>query len=187
MQKFMNHRYPNDVNDRIWEPKFVPEWKQISTTFEANNSNGFLVPQNVLKTASIPANGSAPFNITEELDLPDDEVYVYLHFSELQSLRANESREFDIFWNGEEFKKAISPKYLKTTTMYSTTPLICKGGECNVELRRTNNSTLPPLLNAIEIYTVIKLPQLETDENDGTLESTKASFHIYKFWKHLLC
>ncbi|CAH2065220.1 unnamed protein product, partial [Thlaspi arvense] len=87
--------YPNDVNDRIWEPKFESEWKQISTSFEANNTNGFLVPQNVLKTAAIPANASAPFNITEDLDFPDDEIYVYLHFSEVQSLQANESREFD--------------------------------------------------------------------------------------------
>ncbi|KFK33982.1 hypothetical protein AALP_AA5G086500 [Arabis alpina] len=67
--------YPNDLNDRIWEPKFEPEWKQISTTLDANNSNGFLVPQIVLKTAAIPANASAPFNFTEDLDFPEDEVY----------------------------------------------------------------------------------------------------------------
>lgn len=168
----MNHRYPNDVNDRIWEPKFEPEWKQISTTLEANNSNGFLVPQNVLKTASMPTNASEPFSFTEDLDSPDDEIYLYLHFSEVQSLRANESREFGISWNGEDFDKPLSPKYLKTTTIYSTSSLTCRGGKCNLELRRTKNSTLPPLLNAIEIYTVIKFPQLETNENDGTLVST---------------
>ncbi|KAG2329810.1 hypothetical protein Bca52824_000990 [Brassica carinata] len=158
--------YPNDVNDRIWEPKFDPQWKHISTTLEANNSNGFLVPQDVLKTVAIPANATARFNITEELDFPDDELYLYLHFSEVQSLQINESREFDIFWNGQQFDKTIRPKYLRTTTIKSTTPVTCKGGVCNLELIRTKNSTLPPLLNAIELYAVAKFHQLETNEND---------------------
>ncbi|KAJ4890476.1 putative receptor-like protein kinase [Raphanus sativus] len=169
--------YPNDVKDRIWEPKFDPEWKQISTTLEANNSNGFLVPQNVLKTAAIPANPTARFNITEELDFPDDEIYLYLHFSEVQSLQINESREFDIFWNGQQFDKTISPNYLKTTTIKSTTPVTCKGGVCNLELIRTKNSTIPPLLNAIELYSVVKFDQLETDENDvGAIRKIKARY-----------
>ncbi|KAL0847267.1 hypothetical protein Bca101_020513 [Brassica carinata] len=146
--------YPNDVEDRIWEPKFDPEWMQISTTLEANNSNGFLVPQNILKTAAIPANDTAPFNITEELDFPDDQIYLYLHFSEVQALPVGDFREFDIFWNGQQFDKTIRPEYLKTTTIYSTTPVTCKGGVCNLELIRTTNSILPPLLNAIELYTV---------------------------------
>ncbi|CAG7871280.1 unnamed protein product [Brassica rapa] len=127
--------YPNDVNDRIWEPKFAPEWKHISTTLEANNSNGFAVPQSVLKTAAVPANATARFNITEELDFPGDEIYLYIHFSE-------------------------------ATTIKSTTPVTCKGGICNLELIRTTNSTLPPLLNAIELYAVVKFHQLETNEND---------------------
>ncbi|XP_013591815.1 PREDICTED: putative receptor-like protein kinase At3g46340 isoform X1 [Brassica oleracea var. oleracea] len=158
--------YPNDVSDRIWEPKFDPEWKHISTTLEANNSNGFAVPQNVLKTAVVPANATARFNITEELDFPGDEIYLYIHFSEVQSLQMNESREFDIFWNDQQFDKTISPEYLKATTIKSTTPVTCKGGVCNLELIRTTNSTLPPLLNAIELYAVVKFHQLETNEND---------------------
>ncbi|XP_018437144.1 putative receptor-like protein kinase At3g46340 isoform X2 [Raphanus sativus] len=171
--------YPNDVKDRIWEPKFDPEWTQISTTLEANNSNGFLVPQNVLKTAAIPAYAVARFNITEELDFPDDQIYLYLHFSEVQSLPITESREFDIIWNGQHFDKTISPEYLKTTTIYSTTPVTCKGGVCNLELIRTTNSTLPPLLNAIELYTVVKFPQLETNENDvGAIRKIKAIYGL---------
>ncbi|KAF8046875.1 hypothetical protein N665_3365s0003 [Sinapis alba] len=158
--------YPNDVKDRIWEPKFDPEWMQISTTLEANNSNGFLVPRNVLKTAAIPANDTAPFNITEELDFPDDQIYLYLHFSEVQALPTGDFREFDIFWNGQQFDKTIRPVYLNTTTIYSTTPVTCKGGVCNLELIRTTDSILPPLLNAIELYAVVKFPQLETNEDD---------------------
>ncbi|KAL1221573.1 putative receptor-like protein kinase [Cardamine amara subsp. amara] len=170
--------YPEDPHDRIWESTFEPEWKQISTTLEANNSNGFLVPQDVLKNAAIPANASAPLSFTEELDSPNDEIYIYLHFSEVQSLRANESREFDILWGGEVIYK-LRPKYLKTTTVYSTGSLTCQGGECHLELKRTKNSTLPPLLTAIEIYTVVKLPQLETNENDVVaIKDIKATYGL---------
>ncbi|CAH8356557.1 unnamed protein product [Eruca vesicaria subsp. sativa] len=171
--------YPDDVKDRIWEPKFDPEWMQISTNLQANNSNDFLVPQNVLKTAAIPVNHTARFNISEELDFPDDQIYLYLHFSEVQSLPIGDSREFDIFWNGQQFDKTISPEYLKTTTIYSTTPVTCKGGVCNLELIRTTNSTLPPLLNAIELYTVVKFPQLETNENDVVaIQKIKARYGL---------
>lgn len=165
----MKHRYPDDVKDRIWESNFESEWKQISTTLEANNSNGYLVPHNVLMNAATPANVSAPFSLTQELDSSNDELYLYLHFSEVQSLRANESREFDILWNGEVVYETFSPDYLNITTIHSTSPITCEGGKCNLELKRTKNSTLPPLLNAIEFYTVVKFPQLETNENDGTL------------------
>ncbi|KAF2564485.1 hypothetical protein F2Q70_00018595, partial [Brassica cretica] len=88
------------------------------------------------------------------------------HFSEVQALPIGDFREFDIFWNGQRFDKTVRPEYLKTTTIKSTTPVTCKGGVCNLELIRTTNSILPPLLNAIELYTVVKFPQVETNEND---------------------
>ncbi|KAG7564667.1 Protein kinase-like domain superfamily [Arabidopsis suecica] len=172
--------YPEDVKDRIWESRFESEWKQISTTLKPNNSiGGYFVPQNVLMTAAIPANDSAPFSFTQELDSPTDELYLYLHFSEVQSLQANESREFDILWSGEVVYDAFSPDYLNITTIHTNTPVTCKDGKCNLELRRTKNSTLPPLLNAIEFYTVVKFPQLETNETDVVaIKDIKATYEL---------
>lgn len=137
----MRHSYPEDVKDRIWESRFESEWKQISTTLKPNNSiGGYFVPQNALMTAAIPANDSAPFSLTEELDSPTDELYVYLHFSEVQSLKANESREFDILWSGDVVYDAFSPEYLNITTIKTNTPVTCEDGKCNLGLRRTKNS-----------------------------------------------
>jgi hypothetical protein len=171
--------YPEDVKDRIWEPTFDSEWKQIWTTLKPNNSNGYLVPKNVLMTAAIPANDSAPFRFTEELDSPTDELYVYLHFSEVQSLQANESREFDILWSGEVAYEAFIPEYLNITTIQTNTPVTCPGGKCNLELKRTKNSTHPPLINAIEFYTVVNFPQLETNETDVVaIKDIKATYEL---------
>ncbi|XP_023638653.1 putative receptor-like protein kinase At3g46340 [Capsella rubella] len=173
------HRFPEDIKDRIWEPYFESEWTQISTTLKANNSDdGYFVPRNVLMTAAIPANASAPLSFTGELDSPNDELYLYLHFSEVQALRANESREFDILWSGDVVYEALRPEYLNITIIHSP-PLTCEGGKCNLQLKRTKNSTLPPLLNAIEVYTVLKFPQLETNKNDVVaIKDIKATYEL---------
>ena len=47
------------------------------------------------------------------------------------------------------------------------------GGKCVFSILKTGNSTLPPIINAIEIYTVKDLSQSETDQQDGMLLCTK--------------
>ncbi|XP_019102059.1 PREDICTED: putative receptor-like protein kinase At3g46340 isoform X3 [Camelina sativa] len=159
-------RYPNDFYDRIWVPHFETEWKQISTNLKVNNSNGYLVPQDVLMTAAIPVNTSAPMSFTENLEFPNDELYFNFHFSEVQALEANQTREFSILWNGIVIYSPLSPEYLHAITMFNPSPSLCEVGKCLLELQRTQNSTLPPLLNAIEVFTVINFPQSETNDDD---------------------
>ena len=90
-----------------------------------------------------------------------------MHFSEIQSLQANETREFSVLVNGDPMHERYSPKPLSTETLSYFTPQQCDKGTCIVELLRTSKSTLPPLINAIEIYTVIDFPLLETNQDDG--------------------
>ena len=45
---------------------------------------------------------------------------------------------------------------------------------------RTPNSTLPPLLNAIEAFTVLEFPQSETDATDG-MPMIIASIHMLSY------
>ncbi|EOA23308.1 hypothetical protein CARUB_v10019082mg [Capsella rubella] len=160
-------RYPDDFYDRKWVPYFESEWRQISTTLKVNNTiNGFLAPQDVLMTAAVPANASAALSFTKDLEFPKDELYFYFHFSEIQALQANQTREFSILWNGEVIFPTLSPKYLKASTLYSVSPFVCEVGKCLLELKRTQNSTLPPLLTAIEVFTVIDFPQSLTNEDE---------------------
>jgi len=160
-------RYPDDFYDRKWVPYFESEWRQISTILKVNNTiNGFLAPQEVLMTAAVPSNASVPLSFTKDLEFPKDKLYFYFHFSEIQPLQANQSREFSILWNGEIIIPTLSPKYLKASTLYSVSPFVCEVGKCLLELKRTQNSTLPPLLTAIEVFTVIDFPQSKTNEDD---------------------
>lgn len=100
-------------------------------------------------------------------DDPDNTsaYFVYMHFAEVKKLQANQSRAFEIFHNGEFFYGAFSPPYLKAETIYSPTPLI--GGAHTIKISKTPNSTLPPIINAWEVYMRKEFPQSETDQRDG--------------------
>ncbi|KAG2247579.1 hypothetical protein Bca52824_087207 [Brassica carinata] len=162
-------RYPKDVYDRTWVPFFQPDnWTHISTTANVSNKNHYDPPQAVLKGTAIPKNLDGPLTITWRLENPDDQIYLYRHFAEIQDIEANDTREFDCVLNGETITiNAINPKYLEIETMLTTIPKECNGGICRMQLIKTQRSTLPPLLNGFEVYSVLQLPQLQTNETEG--------------------
>lgn len=166
---FVPHRYPDDVYDRRWHNYFLTGWTQISTNLEVSNGNNYNPPKKALATAATPSNASAPLTISWTSDNPDDQYYLYSHFAEIQDLQINDTREFDFLWNGAVTVKAFVPSKLVVDTFLNKFPETCKGGKCSYQLIKTPRSTLPPLLNALEIYKVIQFPLSETNEIDGML------------------
>ena len=162
------NRYPKDIYDRIWSPYIEPYWNQISTSLTVS-TNSFRLPQDALKTAATPVNASAPFIDFESPNSSSDKVYIYLHFAEVQVLRANETREFAISVNGEVIDDSYMPLYLQSETVQTPSPIICQDQECIIELSKSGKSTHPPLLNAIEGFAAVEFLQSESEENDGTL------------------
>ncbi|KAL0735187.1 hypothetical protein Bca4012_011397 [Brassica carinata] len=82
-------------------------------------------------------------------------------------------------WNGEHYYGPLVPPKFHGFTVFSRSGESCKGGECSLQLTRTNRSTLPPLLNALEVYTVIQFPQSETDEIDViAVQNIKTTYGI---------
>nr|VDD20646.1 unnamed protein product [Brassica oleracea] len=174
-------RYPDDVYDRQWTAYFWKEWTQITTTSNVGNTNDYEPPKAALATAAIPTNGSEPLTLEwSNTDKPDDQYYLYRHFAEIQDLRSNETREFNMVWNGELMSSdPLVPDEFKITTILSLTPRTCAEGECSFQLKRTNRSTLPPLLNAFEVYTVIQFPQSETNENEvAAIRNIEATYGL---------
>lgn len=135
-----------------------------------SNDNGYNLPKAVRQNAATPTNASLPITITWTSENPNDQYYRYEHFAEIQDLQANETREFVLFLNGYKTSDPVTSKKLEITTIKSVTPMTCGGAECSLQLSRTHRSTLPPLLNAYEIYSVIQFMQPETNENEGTFE-----------------
>ena len=154
--------------DRIWLPYFQSDWTQINTTLNVKDSSGgYAPPRDVISTAAIPANASEPLTIIWDLETSDDEMYGYLYFAEIQKLKANETREFRVVGNGKVDFDTYSPMKFEARTFSNSVPLKCEGGVCPVQLSKTPRSTLPPLMNALEIFTIIHFPQSDTSRDDG--------------------
>ncbi|CAA7036745.1 unnamed protein product [Microthlaspi erraticum] len=172
-------RYPDDAYDRAWISYFQDDWKQISTGLTVNTSDSFRLPQAALKTAGIPAFGSSTFVDKEYPDSSQDRVYMYLHFSEVQVLAANETREFDISFNNDSVIQSYKPVYLQSKTVYNKLPVICEDKECVLSLKKTPKSTHPPMLNAIEVFTVTEFLQSETFESDViAIKNIRATYGV---------
>nr|VDC86366.1 unnamed protein product [Brassica rapa] len=154
-----NIRYMKDIYDREWVAYngagFQGEWTNISTTLDVNNSNKYVPPKDALIHAATPTDANAPLTI----ELPSG------------------GSEFNISLNGEALSDPIIPKKLDITTVSSVGT--CQGMECILQLTRTNRSTLPPLINALEIFTSIRFPQSETDENDvAAIKNIEAKYGL---------
>jgi len=122
-----------------------------------------------MKTAAIPKDASAPWSLVWTIDNTTALSYVYMHFAEIQDLKANDLREFDITYNGGKlWFSQFRPNKLSILTMFSQVPLTSSNGEYNFTFEMTSNSTLPPLINALEIYTGLEILQLQTDKDEGS-------------------
>lgn len=142
---------------------------QLTTdaTVDADSHNDFQPPQIVMKSAGIPKNVSEPLQLTFTPVDPTSKIYVYMHFAELEDLPANQSRRFNITVNGNHLYGPTSPTYLYTSSVYTRSSL--SGAQLVFQIIKTEDSTLPPILNAVEIYVVKDLPQSETEQEDGKL------------------
>ncbi|RXH67320.1 hypothetical protein DVH24_027440 [Malus domestica] len=161
------YRYPYDALDRIWQPFNFNKWTQLATslTVDAQSHNDYHVPSIVMRSASTPLDPSDTMDFNWNAPDTSTQYYIFIHFAEFQLLKANQSRSFNITLNGDHWFGPFAPAYLSTITMFS--PSALTGGNYSFSLVQTENSTLPPILNAMEVYTLIDLSQSETDTDDG--------------------
>ncbi|XP_010534145.1 PREDICTED: probable LRR receptor-like serine/threonine-protein kinase At1g51880, partial [Tarenaya hassleriana] len=165
-------RHDTDIVDRIWEPFFREDWTEISTDVNiTGDTEGFDLPQAVMRTAGAPRNASEPLVVEWSVDNSsgDSPEFICMHFAEIEALKPNETREFDITFNGGDlwFERPFSPANFTAKTIQRTEGSKCDEGFCRFELVKTQRSSRPPILNAIEAYTIIDLPLLETEEFEG--------------------
>ncbi|KAK8618798.1 hypothetical protein V6N13_132777 [Hibiscus sabdariffa] len=159
-------RYPDDAYDRIWEPFDSISWGTIQSSDPSalEIDNDFDPPATVMATAATPRNTSQPLYFSLNSANPVFQFYAYMHFAELQNLPVNESREIAIYLNDDMWYTVYSLPYSVTITVYSVKSL--QSGMNLFSLENTWNSTLPPILNAIEVYTVKNLTQSQTNKRD---------------------
>jgi len=85
----------------------------------------------------------------------------------VEKLEKNQSRKFNISWNDPPLSTPFSPRYLYATTISSPRALV--GKEHWISIYKTEDSSLPPILNAVETYLVKQLDESPTFSEDGKL------------------
>ncbi|OMO66489.1 hypothetical protein COLO4_30543 [Corchorus olitorius] len=174
-------RFNEDIYDRGWWPYQTTDWKQITTSSTIEfGKNDYQPPLLAMKTACVPANASQPLYFLINSTNPIDQYYLYMHFAEIETLKANQSREFNISINGQLFYGPYSPKYLISDSIYSTVAL--GGGLITIE--RTKNSSLPPIVNAIEIYVVKEFLELQTADTEvDAIITIRSMYGLKRNWQ----
>lgn len=175
-------RYDEDLHDRTWIPYVDNKTSSLSTDVSVDTSNFYNVPQPAAKTAAVPADPSQPLTIDWTLDKIDAQSYIYMHFAEIQNLEANQTREFNITYNGgKNWFHYFRPPKFSITTIYNPAAVSSIDGKFNFTFAKTGNSTLPPLINGLEIYKVLDLPLLETGQDESKLTMFLPILFCYVF------
>ncbi|KAF8038664.1 hypothetical protein BT93_B1259 [Corymbia citriodora subsp. variegata] len=171
-------RYPDDVYDRIWQGENYNIWNKLNATSAIDlfvNNNAYKVPGKVLWTAKRSMNASSPMKL-QFPSITTNKWIVYFHFMEIERLTSGQQREFTISMNDNQFTETVILEYLRPIVIVST-PV--SGWNSTFSIESTNKSGYPPILNAVEFYTIGDLPNVPTAQDDvEAINDIKAKYHI---------
>ncbi|RLM80585.1 putative LRR receptor-like serine/threonine-protein kinase [Panicum miliaceum] len=157
---------------------------RIAQTGKNYLSDAYGVPSAVMQTAATPVNGS---RIDFSWDPSDPSVnissryFFVFYFAELQSVASNALRQFDIIVNNSTWNpKPYTPPFLFADSISGTV----QGQErYNISLVATENATLPPILNAMEMYLIKPMSETATDPGDArAMMAIQETFGVSKNW-----
>ncbi|KAF8015003.1 hypothetical protein BT93_H0711 [Corymbia citriodora subsp. variegata] len=174
-------RHPVDVYDRNWLALNYDFWFILNTTSAIdlsgdNDAYKYKIPGEVLQTAQSSMNASSPMSLKWTSSISTKKWIVYFYFVEIERLPDGLQREFTISINDNQFKKTVSLEYLKPVVVIST-PVT--GSLISFSIESTNKSGHPPILNAVEYYTIGDLPNVPTAQDDvKAINTIKATYHI---------
>ncbi|XP_010433127.1 PREDICTED: probable LRR receptor-like serine/threonine-protein kinase At4g29180 isoform X2 [Camelina sativa] len=175
-------RYQKDTYDRIWSPYSPVSWNSTLTTGYIDIfQSGYRPPDEVIKTAASPKSDDEPLELSWTSGDPDTRFYAYLYFAELENLKRNESRKIKIFWNGSPVSGAFNPSSEYSMTVSNSRAFT--GKDHWISVQKTADSTRPPILNAIEIFTAQSLDEFSTTVEDvHAIESIRSTYKVSKVW-----
>ncbi|PQM35090.1 putative LRR receptor-like serine/threonine-protein kinase [Prunus yedoensis var. nudiflora] len=140
-------------------------------------------PSVVMSTASTPKDPSDSLSIIFLLPDINAEYYSYLHFAEVERLQVNQSRLQYFFRNGRRTFGPFAPPQYLSYTIHSIGAWSSYAQYANISITRAENSTLPPILNAFEIYMVKKFIEAETSEEDVDAIAYIKSTYKIRIWQ----
>ncbi|XP_042459747.1 putative leucine-rich repeat receptor-like serine/threonine-protein kinase At2g19230 isoform X1 [Zingiber officinale] len=182
-------RYPADPVDRVWMPwSFSSQrnWNDVSTNSTVENVPGdfFGAPSVVMQTAVTPINSSILVLAWDPVPGDVNQFFPILHISEIFNLSGtNQSRQFSYYVNGlRTLGNIVTPPYLYADAVYGEVPLP-SFPTYNISLEALSNSTLPPILNAFELYVTMSNTSVPSDAGDvDAMTVIKERYQIQRNW-----
>jgi Malectin-like domain len=139
-------------------------WTNISTSSTVKENPDFATPSAVMQTAAATLSTNQSLNISWTWDIKVTLFYVFLHISEIQNISSTALRKFEIIPQGKKIFNATIPKKLQAESYkYSSQGF----SENTLWLTATSDSTLPPILNALEVYIVRLATEIPTYSEDS--------------------
>ncbi|KAK8679067.1 hypothetical protein V6N13_144538 [Hibiscus sabdariffa] len=173
----------DDIYDRIWVPAVSVDGLTVLTSDEILVDVGLddSPPSAVLLNAFSTASTSSSIKLGTNLPSTKVPIYMNMYFSEVSVLDSTQTRSFELQVDGTPNSKPFIPVYGKAGEMTLTN--VTASSSTNFTLAATSDSTLPPLINALEVFTV------SDDLTDGTnsadvegLVSLQRQFDVLGDW-----
>ncbi|KAF8396708.1 hypothetical protein HHK36_018335 [Tetracentron sinense] len=176
-------RSPDDTYDRIWVPAVVG-----NGLMKVESDNLIMVvnvadypPEAVLLSAITSTSSNASVVLGTNLPTQKVPIYMNMYFAEMSQLDSTEKRSFEIYIDGKSISDPIIPPYGSVLEMYITN--VTASSNTSVSLVATSDSTLPPLINAMEVFSVYDALTDGTNSKDvEALASLQSNFPILQEW-----
>ncbi|XP_054782537.1 probable LRR receptor-like serine/threonine-protein kinase MEE39 isoform X2 [Prosopis cineraria] len=174
-------RYAADIYGRSWLNGKIDNSKPIYTSEGINiDVKEYRLPSDVLKTAVRAQNVSSSLyiNLTSINFTADNEHYIYLHFFDFEEHSNGEVRSMEITFT-DTIREPVTLKHEDVRTLVKKIP---KGVILNgISITSTPGSSLPPMINAYEIYRALPQPNTPTHEEDvDAMRNIKHAYNIMR-------
>ncbi|KAL4312947.1 hypothetical protein GQ457_01G038900 [Hibiscus cannabinus] len=177
--------YPADPYNRIWEPSIPPGLRPVTANFTSIDVTSVNDPPDSAIITAVEAQSS-----TDTIDLSfgfgniSHLDHVEMYFTE-PFPQTGETRSFSVIVNNS-YVNTTNPEYQNCVSIGANS---LSFGTLNVQLVPTNESTLPPVISAVEVYTVSEpLVTATTSQNDlNGLGEFVDNFEQLKGWSGEPC
>ncbi|KAK6929279.1 Malectin-like domain [Dillenia turbinata] len=168
---------------RVWMPKSIPDYPNNYYDMDGCYTSYFEnePPSLVMKTSISAPNSSSSitFPVNFMTDTPQTAYFVFYFYDSTILANSTDTRIMEIFINGVP-KNVTQVNFYHRAQVVSVYPVAVKG-IANVTISPYKNSTLPPILNGMEVFTSKELIEQPTSSGlklYASFSSALSSLHI---------
>ncbi|KAK4441126.1 putative LRR receptor-like serine/threonine-protein kinase [Sesamum alatum] len=177
-------RFPDDPYDRLWIPE-VMSAGMVRVRSDALFSKGLTLadqpPPAVLKNAVTAVTPNSSLQLSMGFPVVPAPVYVNGYFSEVTLLGPNQNRTYSVYKDNRSYSEPFSPPFENCTELYTSN--LTASVNTTFSLVPANFSTLPPLINAMEIFVIGDALTNGTNNRDVKgLASLQKAFGVLQGW-----